>query len=101
MLRGVHYAPEYASIVGVGQHRRGGAATGRAAIPVPKRGPDFSDSYPGVDLWPEREHVFNKACNHKSAIPRVPQVDTSTGTNTNSEMRSRGKEPSRPEKASG
>ena len=39
-------------------HRRGGAATGRAAIPVPKRGPDFSDSYPGVDLWPEREHVF-------------------------------------------
>ena len=40
-------------------HRRGGAATGRAAIPVPKRGPDFSGSYPGVDLWPEREHVFN------------------------------------------
>ena len=41
-------------------HRRGGAATGRAAIPVPKRGPDFSDSYmyPGVDLWPEKESTF-------------------------------------------
>ena len=42
MLRGVHYAPEYASIVGVGQstgyHGVSRARGGAAAVPTQERG---------------------------------------------------------------